>query len=107
MTLHAYQGYLMISDIAHARNMAHTAGVDWTRGMMETTPNKTLERPAHCMRAAIGEPPTRPSAAWRISRDDRNWNVSRGGEGGRTDDGVRVTVNDCYGASARIERRQH
>jgi hypothetical protein len=28
------------------------------------------------MRAAIGDPPTRPSAAWRTSRDDRNWNVS-------------------------------
>jgi len=66
--LAAYHGYRITSDSAHARNMAPTAGLSCTSGTAATTPNSTLLRPAHCIRAVTGDPPTRPTAACRISR---------------------------------------
>ena len=61
--------------------MAPTAAVFCTSGTAPTTPNSTLLRPAHCISAVTGEPPTSPTAACRISRAEASW--KRPAAGGR------------------------
>lgn len=80
-TLAAYQGYRMTSDRAQAKNMAPTAGRFCVSGTADTTPKRTLLRPAHCISEVAGEPPTRPTAACKISSADSSWKkpASRGG----------------------------
>lgn len=55
---------------------------DLTSGTDLTTPHSTLDRPAHCMRAVTGEPPTSPSAACPISAAASSWNSSARRAGG-------------------------